>query len=257
MRVNSALAPAVGAAEDVVLTQRPVVDVGSSGTTTTLDSETLKRVPLSAPGGKGSASRTFESVAEATPQANNDLYGAGVNGTTSPENHYTIDGMSVGNPGKGTVGTSLSTEFVQEVNVVSAGYMPEYGRATGGILNVVTKSGLEQLPRPGVQRSSRQARWKGDRKLVQQSAQPVAYATELSYIGDVGFDLGGPIIKDKLWFYTGLDVSNTAYNIKRGVYRTADRGSMATTRMVSSRPTPHLPRRTTPPMRAPCRAWRS
>ena len=51
---------------------------------------------------------------------------------------------------------------------------------------------------------------------MQQSAQPVAYATELQYIGDVGFDLGGPIIKDKLWFYTGLDVSNTAYNIKRG-----------------------------------------
>ena len=63
---------------------------------------------------------------------------------------------------------------------------------------------------------------------MQQSAQPVAYATELSYIGDIGFDLGGPIIKDKLWFYTGCDVSNTAYNIKRGVYRTAGRGSMAT-----------------------------
>ena len=46
------------------------------------------------------------------------------------------------------------------------------------------------------------------------------------YIGDIGFDLGGPIIKDKLWFYVGFDVSSTAYNIKRGIYRTADRGSM-------------------------------
>jgi hypothetical protein len=97
LRINSALAPAVGAAEEVVITQRPVVDVGSSGTTTTVDSEMIKRVPLSAPGSKGSASRTFESVAEVAPGANNDLYGAGVNGATSPENHYSLDGMSVGN----------------------------------------------------------------------------------------------------------------------------------------------------------------
>ena len=215
MRVNSALAPAVGAAEEVVITQRPVVDVGSSGTTTTVDSEMLKRVPLSAPGSKGAASRTFESVAEVAPGANNDLYGAGVNGATSPENHYSVDGLSVGNPGKGTLGTTLSTEFVQEVNVVSAGYMPEYGRATGGMLNVVTKSGSNNF-HGSVFTFFSPGALEGDRKLVQQSAQPVAYATELSYIGDVGFDLGGPIIKDKLWFYTGFDVSNTAYNIKRG-----------------------------------------
>src|SRR5215213_1870427 len=123
LRVNASMAPAVGAAEEVVITQRPVVDVGSSGTTTTIDSDMVKRVPLSAPGSKGSASRTFESVAEVAPGANNDLYGAGVNGASSPENHYQIDGLSVGNPGKGTVGTGLSTEFVQEVNVVGAGYM--------------------------------------------------------------------------------------------------------------------------------------
>src|SRR4029453_10825790 len=63
-------------------------------------------------------------------------------------------------------------------------------------------------------------------KLVQQSAQPVAYGTKLSYIGDVGFDLGGPIIKDKLWFYTGWDVSPTRYNINRSIFRTMGRDPM-------------------------------
>jgi hypothetical protein len=222
LRVNSALAPAVGAAEEVVITQRPVVDVGSSGTTTTVDKEMLKRVPLSAPGSKGSAARTFESVAEVAPGANNDLYGAGVNGATSPENHYSVDGLSVGNPGKGTLGTTLSTEFMQEVNIVSAGYMPEYGRATGGVLNAVTKSGSNTF-HGSVFTSFSPGALEGDRKLVQRSAQPVAYATELNYIGNVGFDLGGPIMKDKLWFYTGFDVSNTAYNINRGIYRTQGR----------------------------------
>jgi hypothetical protein len=93
------------------------------------------------------------------------------------------------------------------------------------VLNVVTKSGsnnfhgsLFTFISPGF--------LEGSRAPVIRSAQPVAYSTELSYIGDVGGDLGGPIIKDKLWFYTGFDLSNTAYNIKRGIYRTANRGMM-------------------------------
>ena len=55
-----------------------------------------------------------------------------------------LDGLSVSNPGFGLVGTALSTEFIKEVNVVTAGYMPEYGRATGGMINVVTESGSNQ-----------------------------------------------------------------------------------------------------------------
>ena len=36
-------------------------------------------------------------------------------------------------------------EFIKEVNVITGGYMPEYGRSTGGILNVVTKSGSNEF----------------------------------------------------------------------------------------------------------------
>ena len=227
LRVNSALAPAVGAADDVVITQRPVVDVGSSGTTTTLDSEMLKRVPLSAPGGKGSASRTFESVAEATPRREQrslrrrrqrlhiarepllDRRHVGGQPRQGHRRHLPVDGVRAG----GQRGQRR----------LHAGVRPGHGRHSERHHQVR----LEQLPRPVFTFFSPGA-LEGDRKLVQQSAQPVAYATELSYVGDIGFDLGGPIIKDKLWFYTGFDVSNTAYNIKRGVFRTADRGSMAT-----------------------------
>ena len=68
-----------------------------------------------------------------------------ISGTTSPENSFVIDGLSVNDPGFGILGTPLSVEFIQDVNVITGGYMPEYGRATGGVLNAVTKSGSNEF----------------------------------------------------------------------------------------------------------------
>ena len=163
---------------------------------------------MAAPGGKGSASRTIESVATLAPTASADSYGVGINGATSPENHYSVDGLSVGNPGKGVLGTQLSSEFVEEVNVVTAGYMPEFGRSTGGILNVVTKSGSNEF-HGGVWSYVSPGALEGKRERAPEDLTRVFSEPTLSYIGDFGLDLGGPILKDKLWFYAGFDVSNT------------------------------------------------
>lgn len=45
------------------------------------------------------------------------------------------------NPAYGVNGTALTAEFIDEVNVITGGYMPEYGRSTGGAISAVTKSG--------------------------------------------------------------------------------------------------------------------
>ena len=96
---------------------------------------------MARPGGLGGANRSFDSLATTAPQANADFYGVGINGATSPENLYLIDGISVNNPGFGTLGTPLTAEFMDEMNVVTGGYMPEYGRTSGGAISAVTKSG--------------------------------------------------------------------------------------------------------------------
>jgi outer membrane receptor protein involved in Fe transport len=220
LRLNAGLASGQDV-ENVTVTVKPTVDVGSSSTGTTLDAETIKRIPLSAPGGKGSAARSFESVAEVAPGANADQFGTAINGASSPENHYSLDGLSVGNPAKGIVGTQLSSEFVDEINVVTSGYMPEYGRATGGLLNVVTKSGSNAF-HGSVFSYVSPGGLEGRRNVPLSDATPVAYAPMLSYIGDVGIDLGGPILKDKLWFYAGFDISNVRYNIDRSIHRTVN-----------------------------------
>ncbi|HMJ53923.1 MAG TPA: TonB-dependent receptor [Polyangiaceae bacterium] len=219
IRQDAQLLPEALKAEEVTVVARPPsVDIGSSSTGQNISQEFTRRIPVAAPGGKGGGSRSFEAVAESTPGANSDTYGTSINGTTSPENQYVLDGMSVNNPAFGVIGTPLSMEFIKEVNIISGGYMPEYGRATGGMLNVVTKSGSNEF-HGGVFGYYSPGALEGKRSLVRRAGQTVATDTTLGYIGDIGADIGGPIVKDKLWFYVGLDFAKTRFNLKRSLNR--------------------------------------
>src|SRR5439155_17433744 len=64
-----------------------------------------------------------------------------VGASSAPENNYIIDGLSTTDPRDGTSGTNLTMNFVEEVQVMTGGYSAEYGRSTGGVFNVITKSG--------------------------------------------------------------------------------------------------------------------
>jgi len=215
LRIDALLLPEALKAEEVTVVARPPsVDIGSSSTGQSISQEFTRRIPVGAPGGKGGGSRSFEAVAETTPGANADTYGTSINGTTSPENQYVLDGMSVNNPAFGVVGTPLSMEFIKEVNVISGGYMPEYGRATGGMMNVVTKSGSNEF-HGGVFGYYSPGALEGKRSLVRAAGQTVGSDTSLGYIGDIGLDIGGPIAKDKLWFYAGVDFARTRFNLRR------------------------------------------
>jgi hypothetical protein len=220
IRVDASLLPESLKAEEIVVVGRaPTVDVGSSSTGMNISSDFTRRVPVSAPGGKGAGNRSFESVAEAAPGAGADDYGTSINGTTSPENSYVIDGLTVNNPALGIIGTPLSTEFVGEVNVLSGGYMPEYGRSTGGILSAGTKSGSNEF-RGQVWAFFSPGALEGSRKKVRREGSTIVNEPALLYSVDDCIDHGGPIVKDNLWFYTGVDVARTAYHLGRSLYRT-------------------------------------
>jgi outer membrane receptor protein involved in Fe transport len=215
IRVNAELLPEALKAEEVTVVARPpTVDVGSSSTGMNIGQDFTRRVPVGTPSQKGSANRSFEAVAEAVPGARDDHYGTSISGTTSPENNYVLDGTSVGNPTYGIVGTPLSIEFIKELNVISGGYMPEYGRSTGGILNAVTKTGSNEF-HGGAFTYYTPGALEGTRKVVSRAGQTVQTVPSLAYIGDIGADVGGPIQKDKLWFYVGVDFARSQYTIGR------------------------------------------
>jgi hypothetical protein len=219
LRVNVELLPEAIAADVVsVVTRAPTVDVGSSTVVTTIGKDFTQRIPVPAPGGKGSANRSFEAVAEVAPGAEADTYGTSIAGTTSPENGYLIDGLGVSNPGFGTIGTPLSTEFIQETNVVTGGYMPEYGRSTGGVLSAVTKSGSNEI-HGGVFGFYTPGGLQASPKIVHVNVGSVrGVGDQLSFDADIGGDVGGPIVRDKLWFYAGVDVSRVVYTPHRAFY---------------------------------------
>ncbi len=75
-------------------------------------------------------------------QTDNEIH---IRGGRSNENAYLLDGVSIQDPLSGTgFGLQLSTEAVQEIEVITGGYNAEYGQATSGVVNVTLKEGSQQ-----------------------------------------------------------------------------------------------------------------
>ena len=209
IRANLAVVPeAVQLQEQQVRTGiAPVINVGSAESGSVLTKEFVASVPIG---------RTFDATAVAAPTAKGDTFGVGFAGAQSPENNYILDGLSVTDPRYGTNGVSLLNNFVQEIDVKTGSFMPEYGRATGGILNVVTKSGSNEF------HGSVFGNWQPgaltpDGKVLGRAGEAVAFRTtpgDGAYNADFGFELGGPVIQDRLWFYAGFApvISRTSYD---------------------------------------------
>ncbi len=177
-------------------------------------SEFASRIPLNAPSARNAATRSFENLALAAPGAHSDDYGVSIAGTSSPENQYLLDGLSVNDVGYGFNSTPLSIEFIDQVAVITGGYMPEYGRATGGVLDAVTKSGSNEFHgsafftiTPGV--------LDGWRHPLQSNTDAVTEQVRISSVRDFGATVGGPIVKDKLWFFAGVDFAFQRYRVDR------------------------------------------
>ncbi|AUX43559.1 TonB-dependent receptor [Sorangium cellulosum] len=217
LRVDSELLPeAIQSEEIVVVAGAPAVDIGSSATGAHVNSDFVSRLPVNPTSGKGALTRSFESLAEAAPGVQADQFGASISGTSSPENQYAIDGLSVNSPALGILGTPLALDFVKEVHVITGGYMPEYGRAIGGYLDVATKTGSNELhgsfffsTTPGI--------LAGSPAPVKHEGNTISTATTLSSIQSYGAEIGGPFIRDKLWFYAGVVTSFARYRLERNL----------------------------------------
>ncbi len=181
----------------------PTVDLSSTTVGGTLDAETLKRLPLG---------RNFTDSLYLVPGVS-DSSGLGranpsIAGGSGLENNYVVDGVNITDTGFGAIGaynssygslgSGVTSDFVKETQVKTGGFEAEYGQATGGVVNVVTKSGGNEFHgsvfgfyRP----ESLEASWKDFQ------AQNGIVNTTGTTNYDVGASLGGPLIKDKLFFF--------------------------------------------------------
>ena len=138
----------VSAKEELVVTgEAPVVDTTSAEAGTNIRQEIAQKLPdrpqlLRASSRSSRASSTDQSETQGRGGSTNPTGGGcTIYGATSVENSYLVDGVNTTNVIKGFQGKALSQEFIEEVQVKSSGYEAEYGRSTGGVINVVTKSG--------------------------------------------------------------------------------------------------------------------
>lgn len=188
------------------------IDVRSSATAASITTEQIESLP------KG---RDFTGVATLASGVSQEgfLGGLSVDGASGSENRYVIDGVDTTHPQDGLSGQDLVTDFIEEVQVKSAGYQAEYGGSVGGVINAVTKSGTNEF-KGWVGGYYGDSSWNGDERATPYRSDPSLYRTfdkDSTTTIEPGFAIGGPIVKDAAWFYAGYtyteaDIDRTPQN---------------------------------------------
>jgi len=227
----------VGGAETVVEVsgEAPVIDVTTTRTLTNVTEDVITDIPHG---------RSFQSVIQFAPSARNEplegSLGNGFSGTggCSPsgcsnggnagfqvgggadsENSYLVEGQETANIIGGYSHSNVPFDFIQEVQVKSSGVEAEHGGALGGVVNVVMKKGgnafhgsvFSQLETSGMDGSpyaySRYNPLDSGNAALGQDPGYQNFQPTRPHTSDVfpGFTFGGPIKKDKLWFFLGFN----------------------------------------------------
>jgi len=206
-----------GVSENVQVTaESPLVDVKQSSRQTNIRAEQVELLP------HGRDFTTLVSQAPGANTENNKLGGLSIDGASAGENRYIIDGIETTNLQSGVSGKNVIADFVEEVQVKSSGYTAEFGGATGGVINVVTKSGTNDwhgnalfnwqgdaiaggaAPAQGFVNGSTQNA--GVRTLRLKLSDPtqaeyVTYPKDEQNRFEPGIALGGPIARNRAWFF--------------------------------------------------------
>lgn len=117
-------------------------------------------------------------------------------GSTLGENAVFVDGIDSTDPVTATYGINLNFDTIQEINLETAGFEARYGRATGAVVNVITKSGGNEFSGTADARY-RDSGFNTNGEHFDKNESKV----ELT---QTAVTLGGPIERDKLWFFTAL-----------------------------------------------------
>ncbi|MFC1849079.1 TonB-dependent receptor domain-containing protein [candidate division CSSED10-310 bacterium] len=176
----------------VVTAEAPVLDTSTSSVGVNINREFTERLP---------ASDSFQdafSMGGSTTGSGNPF----VHGGTHVDNVYLFDGIDATDPVTHTFGANLNADAVEEVEVQTGGFSAEYGKAMGGIVNAVTKTGGNKFE--GIVRFA----YTTDSLKAPYNAGHPGY--EVNDHFEPTLSLGGPILKDKIWFFVSYRRSDYA-----------------------------------------------
>lgn len=180
-----------------VTAEAPVIDDSKVDVSTVVDTRSIQDLPIDG--------RRVDSFVLLTPGVTNDAYFGllsfrGVAGNNS----FLVDGNDGTeqfydeNAGRTRIAANISQDAVQEFQVLTSDFSAEYGRAMGGVVNTVTRSGGNQFHGTGY--------W-FFRNQDFNARDPLASINPVESRHQFGASLGGPILKDKLFFFTNVDIT--------------------------------------------------
>lgn len=176
----------------------PVVDVRTSASSVLIDRKLLENLPLS---------RTVSDSVNLAPGVIRDVaFGGSVR-----SNPLSMDGTNGNEPGWGTPTVSPNLNWIEELQVVSLGADAQYGEYTGALANAITRSGSNRFSGLGDYWTTRPG-WTGNNRgsltpQLQERFRPI----EVIQRWDSDVQLGGPLVKDRLWFFSGGEAYRNAY----------------------------------------------
>jgi hypothetical protein len=185
--------------EQIIVTAKPpLIDKTSTDTSYLFSDADLERIPVQsrnivdiakfAPGVTGVRVNTRRGVAT---QGQPSFRGEGEEGNT-----WVVDGLSISGVRLKNSGARINYDSIDEVQIVSDPFSPEYGPAFGGVINMVTKSGSNDF-------SGEFSLVFTNKNLQASRLDQLAIVSEPAFFSnyDLFFNLGGPLVKDKLWFF--------------------------------------------------------
>ena len=190
-----------------VTSSTPTVEVTNTSASTTIQTEQLKNLPVNG--------RNFQDLVLLTPETRRDPESRGtvlVSGQRGINTNTTVDGLDYDNgffggsfgSAEGRAPLSISQESVKEFTVIRNGASVEFGPSGGGVINVITKSGTNDLHGSGfyyVQPHSTVARLSNGLEAPDQKKQ------------QYGGSAGGPILRDHLFFFASYDQQKQSVGI--------------------------------------------
>jgi hypothetical protein len=195
---------AVGATVDISTAEVALVESSSNTVSNTIDQKRINNLPINERSATGFA-LTLSTVGRdnGRPIGPAPTSGLNIGGQRGRSTLVQVDGADFTDNSVNAARSTVSQEAVQEYQVATNSYAPEFGRATGGIVNVVTKSGTNEFRGNlfgFLRHKSIQAR-NGLAPIIDNDPNKKPGFTRVQY----GATLGGPIAKDRTFFFTSFE----------------------------------------------------
>ncbi len=203
--------------EIIVVGNTPTIDVRKSSSSENITKDIISKLPkgrsflsVITKGSGVNYEKSFDDDAQGADKyddGSRSNSGISFDGASSSENTFYVDGVDTTTLYTGDSGARVNVDFIEEVQVKSAGYAAEFGGSMGGVISVITKSGGNEF------HGSLNLDYTGDildgglSRTLRLSPFDNTVAEHVQYKEDnwdefqPGLSLGGFIIKDKLWFF--------------------------------------------------------